>query len=317
MDKCFINLSLSMKNMKCHSCRKKAVIHLPNSEICLCEHHFIRYFERKVRKTIRINKMIGKKEKIGIAVSGGKDSLSLLYILDKIFKPTRVKLVALSVDEGIEGYRDSHFTHVKKLCKKFKIPLKVYSFKKEYGKTLDEIEKKDKETIPCTYCGVLRRKLLNDKAHELGLDKLATAHTLDDEAQAILMNQFRKNVRASVMMGPITGVEDDPKFVRRIKPFYFLTEKETMSFAFLNNLLYETNGCPNAHRGFRKAVQKMINDFESKYPGSKYNIVASFLASLNGIKKSFTKSGIKYCKKCDSPTANETCQACVLLEKIR
>ena len=303
--------------MKCHSCRKKAVINLPNSEISLCKTHFNRYFEKKVRKTIRINKMIGKEDKIGVAVSGGKDSLSLLYILDKIFKPTKIKLFAIAIDEGIKDYRDPLFVHVKSLCKKLRIPLKVYSFKEEFGKTLDQIRKKDRETIPCTYCGVFRRKLLNDKAHELGLDKLATGHNLDDEVQAILMNQFRKNVRASVIMGPITGVEDDSKFVRRIKPFYFLTEKETATFAFLNDLLDEYVECPYAKLGFRRSVLEMLNEFENKYPGTKYNVVSSFLASLDGVKSSFKKTGIKYCSECGSPSAHDVCQGCVLLEKIR
>ena len=69
--------------MNCRNCKNTPVITLPNSNISLCKKHFNIYFERKVRKTIRIYNMIDKKDTIGIAVSGGKDSMSLLYILNK------------------------------------------------------------------------------------------------------------------------------------------------------------------------------------------------------------------------------------------
>ncbi|MEK6952127.1 MAG: TIGR00269 family protein [Nanoarchaeota archaeon] len=302
--------------MNCRNCKNNSVITLPNSNISLCKKHFNIYFERKVRKTIRIYNMIDKNDTIGIACSGGKDSMSLLYILNKIFKPTKVKLVALAIDEGIKDYRDPNFKFVKSFCKKNKIKLHTFSFKKEFGKTLDEIKKKNPETIPCTFCGVFRRKILNDKALELGVNKLATGHNLDDEAQTILMNQFRKNTRASAVLGPVTGIVDDPKFIRRIKPFYFLTEKEITTFAFLNNILDKYAECPNAKLSYRNSVLELINEFEKRYPGTKYNIVSSFLETLPLVKESFKNKTIKTCKKCGAATSKEICQACVLLEKL-
>ncbi len=306
--------------MECHSCKQTAIIQLPNSEVALCKKHFNIYFERKVRKTIRIYNMIGKNDKVGVGISGGKDSTTLLYILNKIFKPTKVKLIALAIDEGIQGYRDPNLTFVKEFCKKQDIMLKTYSFKDEIGKTLDEIKKIDKETIPCTYCGVFRRKILNEKALEAGLDKVATGHNLDDEAQAILMNQFRKNVRASVTMGPVSGVIDDPKFVKRIKPLYFLTEKEVATFAYLNGLMDKFVECPNAVLGYRNFIRDWLNEFEKKFPGTKYNIIASFLATLPGLKEYYmfskNRKTIKYCKKCGAPTSKELCQACSLMGRI-
>ncbi len=306
--------------MKCHSCKQNSVISLPNSEISLCKKHFNLYFEKKVRKTIRIYRMVGKNDNVGVAVSGGKDSMTLLYLLNKIFKPTKVKLTALAIDEGIKEYRDPNFKFVKDFCKKYGINLMTYSFKKEVGKTLDEIKKKDSETIPCTYCGVFRRNILNKKALELKLDKIATGHNLDDEAQAILMNQFRKNVRASVTMGPITGIEDDEKFVKRIKPLYFLTEKEVATFAFLNGIMDKFVECPNAVLGYRNAIRDWLNEFEKKYPGTKYNVVASFLSILpivkEGYKRSENRKRIRYCIRCGSATSKEICQSCLLIERL-
>ncbi|MEK6934721.1 MAG: TIGR00269 family protein [Nanoarchaeota archaeon] len=302
--------------MKCINCQKNPVIKLTNSNISLCKNHFNRYFERKVRKTIRIYKMIDKEDFIGVAVSGGKDSMSLLYILNKIFKPTKVKIIAIAIDEGIKGYRDPNFKFVKEFCKKYDIELHTTSFKKETGKTLDQMTKKT-DIIPCTICGVFRRKLLNETALELGIKKLATGHNLDDESQSILMNQLRKNVRASAILGPVTGIVDDPKFIRRIKPFYFLTEKEITTFAFLNKLLDKYIECPNAKLGYRSQVRDWLNGFEKQFPGTKHNIVSSFLTTLPSIKETFKSKTINSCKKCGSATSQEICKACILLEEIR
>ncbi len=302
--------------MQCSQCHANAVLKLPNSAVSLCRKHFNIYFEKKVRKTIRVYHMIGKQDKVGVAISGGKDSMTLLYVLNNLFKRTKVKLIALAIDEGIKGYRDPEFRFVNEFCKKLDIELKTYSYKKEFGKTLDEITEKDKETIPCTYCGVFRRKILNEKALELGVNKLATGHNLDDESQAILMNQFRKNVRASAIMGPVTGVVDDPKFVRRIKPLYFLTEKEVATFAFLNGILDKFVECPNAELGYRASVRDMLNDFDERYPGTKYNIVSSFLAMLPALKSQQPKEKIKSCSLCGAASSKDVCQACVLLNRV-
>src|SRR3989344_3142140 len=87
---------------------------------------------------------------------------------------------------------------------KEKDKVNIVSFNKEFGFTLDKIVKGRR---PCSVCGVLRRSLLNTKARELGATKLVTGHNLDDEAQTIIMNQFRRNIDASSRLGPLTGNE--------------------------------------------------------------------------------------------------------------
>src|SRR3989338_10706676 len=125
--------------MGCKICEKNPVIKLPNSNIYQCRKCFNRYFEKKVRKTIRIHKLIDKKDVVGVAASGGKDSMSTLYILNKILKPQNVKLMALAIDEGIKGYRN--LTFLKNFCKANKIKLHTFSYKKELGSTLDKMLK--------------------------------------------------------------------------------------------------------------------------------------------------------------------------------
>src|SRR3989338_10257262 len=304
--------------MPCKRCKSNPVIQLPNSNINLCKSCFIKYFERKVLNTIRKYNLINRKENIVAAVSGGKDSLSLLYLLNKIAsKKLDFKLSALLVNEGIKGYRDETIKTAKNFCEKNNIQLHIATYKEITGKTLDRIKKQFPDTIACSMCGVLRRYILNKKSRELKADKLATGHNLDDEAQSIIMNQLRHNIALSARLGPITGVKRDKRFIPRIKPFYFLTEKEVATYAFLHSLMDKFNECSYCTESNRFVIRDMLNNLEHKYPGTKHSIVASFLEILPLLKEKYKNQKIDSCKICGEPTSSEICNACKLLQKIK
>ena len=298
--------------MACKNCKTKPVIRLPNSNVQLCKNDFIKYFEKKVTKTIGKYKLIEKGDYVGVAVSGGKDSTALLHILNKLAKKNNFKIVGIAIDEGIKGYRDQTLKDLKDFCRKEKINLKIYSFKDEFKTTLDKLVKKER---PCTICGVLRRTILNKKAKELKVNKLATGHNLDDEAQSVLMNQFRSNVKLSARLGPITGVVTDIRFIKRIKPLYFLTEKETTTYAYLKGFLGKYMECPYETDSYRASVRDILNEFDGKYPGTKHNIISSFLEVLPLLKKE-VQGKIKSCSNCGEPCSQDVCQACKLIKKI-
>ena len=298
--------------MACKNCKTKPVIKLPNSNVQLCKNDFIKYFEKKVTKTIGKYKLIEKGDYVGIACSGGKDSTALLYILNRLSKKKNFKVIGIAIDEGIKGYRDQTLKDLKDFCKKEKINLKIYSFKDEFKTTLDKLVKKER---PCTICGVLRRTILNKKAKELKVNKLATGHNLDDEAQSVLMNQFRSNVKLSARLGPITGVVTDIRFIKRIKPLYFLTEKETTTYAFLKGFLGKYMECPYETDSYRASVRDMLNEFDGKYPGTKHNVISSFLEVLPLLKKE-VQGKIKSCSNCGEPSSQDICQACKLIKKL-
>lgn len=302
--------------MVCNNCKTKPVIALPNSKVKLCKNCFLRYFEKKAYKTVSKYEMIGKLDKqIAVGVSGGKDSFSLLYLMNKLTEKKRVmNLKVIAIDEGIKGYRD--LSEVKKYCKENGVELHVYSFQKEFGMTLDKMIKKTK-LKPCSICGVLRRFLLNSKARELKVSKIATGHNLDDEAQSILMNQFRGNIERSARLGPVTGILTDPRFIRRVKPFYFLTEKEMTAYCFLRKLPVKYGECPYATTSYRAEVRDMLNDFTAKHGQTKHAIINSFLDILPSLKERYAKVKIKSCKNCGEPCSGDVCKVCDFLEKIR
>ena len=167
-------------------------------------------------------------------------------------------------------------------------------------------------------CGPFRRYILNKKSKGLGFTKLATGHNLDDESQTIMMNYFRRNLETSARLGPITGIVNDKKFIRRIKPLYLMTEKEVATYAFLKNLIPNFKECPYNTDAYRGDVRDFLNNFESKYPGTKHSIITSFLELLPLLKEHYKNSiPINECKSCGEPCSQEICQTCKIVEVLK
>ena len=126
--------------------------------------------------------MFSPADHIAVAVSGGKDSLTMLMILKKLSaKFTQTKITAVTVDEGIAGYREEAVDLAKEYCDKLDVDHEIVSFKELYGDGLDDFLKgKTERMTACSYCGVFRRKAINIGAKRVGATKIATAHNLDD-----------------------------------------------------------------------------------------------------------------------------------------
>jgi tRNA-5-methyluridine54 2-sulfurtransferase len=277
--------------VKCSLCSQRAVFSR------YCKEHFTEYFEKKAKDTIRRFRLLKKSDKIAVAVSGGKDSMSLLYMLHK----HGYNVTGLAVDEGIHGYRDKTLLTLSEFCKKNKILLNIVSFKEMLGKTLDEINPER----PCSVCGVYRRYILN--MHAKGFDALATGHNMDDEAQAIIMNLTRNSIPLLKRLGPVSGTGTG--FTKRVKPFYLCPEKEVMVYSFLNNLNTEFTECPNIERAYRLRIRDMLNDYELSNQGTKRNIVEWFISIKPKLK---VRGSHSLCKRCGEPSAKEVCSACAM-----
>lgn len=294
--------------MKCRKCNQEAIIYQKYSNAHLCREHFIEDVERKVKRDIRKFRMIGRGEKIAIGLSGGKDSMVLLFILHKVFhKRPDLKLHAITIDEGVVDYREHTIPNAENLCRELDVPLGIFSFKEEFGITLDKLTKK-KENASCTLCGVLRKNVLNKAAREIGADKLAIGHNLDDESQTIMMNYLRGDVDR---MGRMNGVPQ-PGLVLRIKPLRSIPEKEVALYAFVNNLPVNPDECPYAGEALRNEIREMVNDFEVKHPGTKYSLLRGFEKISEALKPQDTQVVVQ-CNVCGEPSSETLCKTCKLL----
>jgi uncharacterized protein (TIGR00269 family) len=286
----------------------------------LCRKCFCKSVEDRVRAAIAKYEMLKFDDRIAVAVSGGKDSLSLLHILTKLERNhPRSSLVAVTVDEGIRGYRDEALKIAAETCRKLKTEHFTVSFKELFGLALDEIVKRqnlnaDRPVTSCAYCGVLRRKALNLAARKVDADKLATAHTLDDEAQTILLNMFHGDVWRLAKEKPVTD-EVHPKLVRRIKPFCEIPERETALYAYVRKIQFQSRPCPYASEAFRSDVRVMLNRVEEKHPGTKFTIFNSVEKLRPAIEESARKEGLVECEKCGEPTTERVCRTCQMLSE--
>lgn len=302
-----------MIGVKCSKCGKyKAVIDIKYMGKSFCENCFSSMYERRVLKTIKTNKMFTKKDKIGVGASGGKDSMVLLYLFNK----WGYNIVAITVDEGIKGYKEKSISVVRKFCKRYKIQWHLFSIKKEYGFTLDQAVKKNPGQ-GCTFCGIFRRKLLNKKAKELKVDVLATAHNLDDEAQMILMNLFRKELPRLARGGPVVGVAKHSEFTPKVKPLYNCPERENVAYALIHKIPYEYSECPYLVDAYRHSLRYFLNELAEKYPDVKYSLVRSLGAMLPFLKEYYSKSSPNICTECGELAAKKICKGCETLKELK
>jgi uncharacterized protein (TIGR00269 family) len=315
-------MSANAADTVCAVCKRRdAFFFRPYSGERLCEKCFAESIEAKVRGTIAKYGMFSFDDRIAVAVSGGKDSMSLLHILAKTERAhPKASLVAVTVDEGIKGYRDEALAIAAANCKTLGIEHHVVSFKELYGFTLDEIVtrarvKGGRELTSCAYCGVLRRRALNVAARDVGADKVATAHTLDDEVQTSLMNIFRGDILRLAKEKPVTD-EVHPRLVRKVKPFCEVPEKESSLYAYVKKIRFQDTPCPYASEALRNDIRAMLNRMEEKHAGTKFTVFKSIeriRPALDGLVK---KDDFRECVECGEPASSGLCRTCEMLRQL-
>ena len=308
--------------LTCTLCdRREAVFMRPYSGEKLCGRCFCKSIENKVRATISKYEMLQPNDKIMVAVSGGKDSITLLHILAKIEKAfLEATLCAVTVDEGIRGYRDEALKFAVENCRRLGVEHIVTSFKQMYGYKLDELvsiirEKGERELTPCSYCGVLRRRALNTAAREANVDKLATAHNLDDETQTMILNILHGDALRIARVKPVLEVTH-PKLIQRVKPFCEIPEKEIAFYAHLKKIEFQGIPCPYARTALRNDIRAMLNRIEEKHAGTKFTIFKSMEKIRPALEAMAEEAKLQDCKRCGEPTVGELCKPCQMLEKL-
>jgi uncharacterized protein (TIGR00269 family) len=299
--------------MICSLCHERAILSQPYFGRHLCQDHFIEDFERRVAETIEKNCMVEDGERIAVAVSGGKDSTALLFCLHRILAGRDVEMVAVTVDEGIAGYRDDTIKAARAISKKLGIEQEIVSFREIYGYDLDEMVV-GKKVAPCTYCGVFRKNALNRAAKSLGASKVATGHNLDDEAQSVMMNYLKGDMERLMRFRPRRA---QPGLVPRIKPLRDIPEKEIALYCMVNGVFTESRECPYAQLSLRSDVRDMMNSMENLFPGIRQSTLRGFekIAKIAG--GNWAQIELGKCHECGEPCVGKMCKACELLVKLK
>jgi len=284
----------------------------------LCSDCFIESIQKKVLKDIRKYKLLEKGDKVLLGLSGGKDSVMLLDILNSLKKRNIIELVVVTIDEGICGYREDGVEIAVKNTEKLGVNHRVVTFKEYFGRTLDEIISKNSlkegRRIACTYCGVFRRWIFNRVAREEGATKIATGHNLDDETQSIVMNYLEGNIQNLTRIGAKSESQNN-MFTVKIKPLREIPEKEIGLYVVAKGLNVHFAGCPYADESFRSEIGSFIKNLSKEHPTIMYSTLRGFDKIKPVLKSEFSKESINNaCERCGEPSARTLCKACSFLK---
>jgi uncharacterized protein (TIGR00269 family) len=271
--------------------------------------------QEKVLKDIRKYKLVEKGDKILLGLSGGKDSVMALDILRNLQERGIAELVAVTIDEGIAGYRAEGVQVATKIAREMNIKHRVVSFEEYFGTTLDELMKNPRSGA-CTYCGVFRRWIFNKVAREEGATKIATGHNLDDETQSILMNYLEGNLDNLTRIG-VKSESRDPRFTVKIKPLREVPEKEIALYVLSRELPVHLAGCPYAGDSFRAEVGQFLKEISLTHPTIMYSTLRGFDRIKPVLKKEISrKSTFTRCEVCGEPASAQLCKACTFLKRV-
>jgi uncharacterized protein (TIGR00269 family) len=300
----------------CDRCDAPPVALIRYSGAHLCTTHFREYVERRVKQEIRRElELTGKTTKIAVGLSGGKDSSTALVLLHDYLAPrSDVALEAITVDEGIAGYRPPSLETAKALCASLGVAHHVVSYREDQGFEMDRVVRLDADAIPCSYCGVFRRHALNAKAREIGADYLATGLNLDDTAESILMNVARGDVDRLARLGPHEHVQ--PGLVPRLQPLRMVPELEVYLYAYLRKIPFHDAECPYAARAQRGRFKEILHRLEGESPGTRHAIVRGYDQMRPALQAAWPPAGLRACSRCGEPTVHELCKACELRQRL-
>lgn len=300
--------------MRCEHCGREAVTYIRYNGTHLCGEHFARYVEKRVKREIRKQIDVHPGDDIAVAVSGGKDSMVALKIVSSVFGEVNgTRVHAITIDEGIEGYRPPSVDIVRRFCESNGIEFHLRSFS-ELGVTMDAVAPVSGESSPCTYCGVFRRRLMNDEARRIGAKFLATGHNLDDMCQSIMMNFVRGDVERLARLGPHTKVQ--PGLIPRFLPLRLIPEKESLLYAIVTGLEFWDVECPYWKEALRNQYRDIVDDLEDRTPGARYSILSSYDTLRPILREEYAQSDLHLCQ-CGEPTVGDRCKGCELLDEAR
>jgi len=210
------------------------------------------------RKCIDTYGLIEEGDHIAVGVSGGKDSLSLLIAMNELrkFYPKAFSLSAITVNLGFDNLR---LDAVQELCKRLEVPYHIVET--NIADVLFEIRK---EKNPCALCAKLRKGAINDKAKELGVNKIAYAHHRNDMLETVMMAMLYEG--RYYTFSPLTYLDRSDLYV--IRPFIMLEEKDIVSFAENTALPVCKNPCPMDGYTKRQYVKELLDRIYEENPGS-------------------------------------------------
>jgi uncharacterized protein (TIGR00269 family) len=297
--------------VKCRKCGGAAVLELRRHNAAFCGTDFLEFFRNQVREAIRKYRMLERDEPVLVAVSGGKDSLALWDVLiGEGYRTT-----GLYLDLGIFDYSVESRAKCETFAAAHDVPLLVRRVADEVGAPVPVIQSVTRRP-PCSGCGLSKRYLMNRVALDEGLPVVATGHNLDDEAATLFGSVMHWQTDALPRQSPALP-STHPKLVRRVKPLYRLSERETAAYAFLRKIDYIVEECPFAVGATSIAHKDVLNRMEDASPGAKHNFLFGFLEKARPAFERTETVTLNECARCGQVTTGTLCAFCKLADQVK
>jgi uncharacterized protein (TIGR00269 family) len=305
--------------MRCKKCGLKASINMRQHKLALCKEHFLEWLPEQTERFIEKYRMFGREQKILVAVSGGKDSLSLWDILVRLGYQADGLYLGLGIDGGI-GYSDESHRLAEKFASEGGLKLLVVDIEKEYGQPIPVLSQLTLRGHgkPCSVCGLAKRHEMNRVARDLGYDVLATGHNLDDEAAVLFGNTLTWSGEYLLRQGPV--LPSAAGLARKVKPLCRFYEREMAAYALLRGIEYIYEECPHAEGSTSIYYKEILNQLENTRPGAKLTFYLRFLeARTSGLfaEQDHVMADLHPCERCTQPTsAPGLCSFCRMIAKV-
>ncbi|RMH36904.1 MAG: adenine nucleotide alpha hydrolase family protein [Nitrospirae bacterium] len=307
--------------MRCRKCPTRAVIKIPRHHTAFCGPCLTEFVRTQVQRAIKTERMFTPDDRILVAVSGGKDSLTLWEILLAL----GYRADALYVDLGIGGYSARSREKVEQFAQQFAEPrqarLLVHQIKEEEGAGIRELADLVRRPT-CSACGTIKRYHFNRVALANQYDVMATGHNLDDEAARLLGNVLRWQEDYLHKQGPNLPASVEG-FAKKVKPLYRLTEREIAAYALVNRIDYIVEECPMAKGSKMLLYKDVLNRLETESPGTKQTFYWRFLerqanqTSTAPSMQDTDRTVLQPCRLCGQPTTADTCMYCKMMARAK
>ena len=297
---------------RCSVCGRPAVAFVRYQRRYLCRDHYISFVEGKVRRALKKYGMVREGYRVLVALSGGKDSSTLLGALASLRGELGYELVAVHIDLGIYDYSVRSREAARKLSSALGVPLIEVPLEDVLGATIPELAKMSRRPA-CSVCGMVKRYVTNAAAVELEVDALALGHNADDLAVYNLKSFLSQDLEAISKLGPKTTTLEDLA-VSRIRPLYLVYEKESFLYALLRGLPFLHEECPFvSNRQMEVSLKDIVNKLEDERPGTKMQMVTKLALRIKDYPK--PAGEIRRCRVCGLISSGDICSFCRTTKK--
>ncbi len=303
--------------MKCRVCGQTASIALRSHKTAFCDTHFLIFFEKRVETTIRRYNLIKAGDRPVVAVSGGKDSLSLWVFLHRM----GIAADGIYVDLGIGDYSRTSLEKIKAVADTIGRKVYIFHVPDIFHTDIADVAKVLRRA-PCSACGMIKRYVMNRICVEKGYNLLLTGHNLDDEAAALFGNVLYWK-KEYLWKKDISLDEDEGHLSAKAKPFFLCSEREVAAYAIVSGIDYIYEECPFSKGAKTLMYKNILGSIEEASPGTKLMFIKGYLKELKEMKQrpgpdDFRKdsAGKGYCEICGYPSGGGMCGYCRTLQKL-